>query len=406
MARYVPNGGRIAHPAFNHDSSGEKMRIRIMHVVHSLGRGGLENGLVNLVNGLDYDQFEHVVVALRGLGPNADRIPANRAHIVCLAGKYALNRVQTPALAKAIREFKPHVVHSRNWPAIEAVIAGRFVGGCGLVHSEHGLESSAIATEPRRRVWFRRIAFELADRVLSVSDQLRLLYAGRTRFPAQKITVIHNGVDTRRFSPSSEARLRVRRELGLSEEDFCIGCVANLLPVKDHLTLLKAADRMRAACMNFRVLLVGQGPELSKLKQFVDTRPGLGPHVCFIGSSDRVPEILNAMDSFVLCSIAEGIPNSLLEAMATGLAVVATAVGGNPEIVRDGESGLLFSPGDWNRFAELLIRLQLRKDLRMNLGQRALRRVQERFSMRSMLSQYEQIYRKVSLSALPQRVSA
>lgn len=285
------------------------MPIRIMHVVDSLGRGGLENGLVNLIQRLDPVYFEHDVLTMRSLGPNANCLPRERVRVECLA-KDARSHVQAVSLARAIRRFKPDIVHSRNWSAIEAVLAGRWVGSCALVHSEHGLESNASPTEPWRRTFFRRVAFELAHRVLSVSCQLRDFHARNTGFAARKITVIHNGVDSRRFFPDPLKRAGVRRELGLSESEFCIGCVGSLFPIKGQRTLLEAVAQAAGALQNWRLLLAGEGPELTNLRAFVEGHPEWCGRVAFLGASDRVADLLNAMDVYVLPSISEGISNS------------------------------------------------------------------------------------------------
>jgi sugar transferase (PEP-CTERM/EpsH1 system associated) len=363
-----------------------------MHVVDHLGKGGLENGLVNLIHGLDPRRFEHIVYTIRGLGPNAERLPQDRVRIICQGKRDTDSRFQVPQLARAIREVKPDIVHSRNWAAVEAVIAARLAGSCSVVHSEHGLETAASAKEPRRRIWFRRIAYELAHRVLSVSDQLRDLHARRTGFNANRITVIHNGVDGRKFFPDPAARARVRRELNLSENDFCIGCVGNLLPVKDHITVLRAVARLAGGGEPCRLFLVGEGPERVRLECFTEEHPECKGRVTLAGSSDRVPELLNAMDVYVLSSTSEGICNSLLEAMSTGLPVLATATGGNPEVVVDGESGLLFPVGDFVRLAAELKRLCVETELRRELGRQALRRVREEFSIEAMVRKYDEVY--------------
>src|SRR5690349_13234241 len=174
------------------------MPLRIMHVVDHLGKGGLENGVVNLINGLDPDLFEHVVYAIRGLGPNAERLPKDRVRII-FQENGARSRFQAGMLARAIRESRPDIVHSRNWGTIEAVMAARWAGSCAAVHSEHGIQTDANAKEPLRRIWIRRTAYELAHRVLAVSHQLKDFHARRTGFRADRIAVIHNGVDARRF---------------------------------------------------------------------------------------------------------------------------------------------------------------------------------------------------------------
>jgi sugar transferase (PEP-CTERM/EpsH1 system associated) len=381
--------------------------IRIMHFVDGLAKGGLENGLVNLIERLDPVRFEHVVCAIRHLGPNADRLPRDRVRVMCLGKKDADSRVQVGSFVRGIREVQPDIVHSRNWGAVEAVMAGKWARSCAVVHSEHGLEADTCEREPWRRSGFRRLAFELADKVLSVSYQLRDIHARRTGFAAQKIAVIHNGVDSRRFFPDPEARARVRHELGISSDDFCMGSVGNLFPVKDHMTLLQAFDRIAGACKAWRLLLLGEGSEGSKLEAFANAHPEWRNRVSFLGSSNRVAEMLNAMDVYVLPSISEGISNSLLEAMATGLPVIATATGGNPEVIHDGESGLLCPVGDAGLLAAKLQELHARGDLRDQLGQRALRRVTEDFSIDSMVRNYAQMYESlVSAATAPIRAVA
>jgi sugar transferase (PEP-CTERM/EpsH1 system associated) len=380
--------------------------IRIMHVVDNMGKGGLENGLVNLIERMDPNRFEHTVYALRHLGANADRLPKDRVKVICLSKKDTDSRVQVLALARGIRELKPDIVHSRNWAAVEAVIAGKWVGSSALVHSEHGLDSDTVVREPRRRSYFRRLAFELADRVLSVSGQLRDLHAERTGFPAHRITVIHNGVDRGRFFPDPAGRARAREELGLSDAEFCIGCVGNLSPVKDYTTLLEAVAEIAKLCLDWRLVIIGEGPERSKMERLVNAHPQWKNRVSLLGLNHRVPELLNAMDVYVSSSLFEGISNSLLEAMATGLPVAVTAIGGNPEVVVDGESGLLFPTSNVRRLAERLLALRASRDLRMQLGQRALQRVREQFSLDVMVRKYEEVYESLGATVPAHLVGA
>ena len=378
------------------------MRIRIMHVVDQLGKGGLENGLVNVIEHLDSSRFEHVVYAIRKLGPNAERLEKSGVRVICQGKRETDSAVQIGALARGIREGRPDIVHSRNWAAIEAVLAARWVRGCAVVHSEHGLEGDVNAKEPRRRVWFRRLAYELADRVFSVSRQLRDLHARRTGFNAAKMTVIHNGVDRRRFFPDAQARAEARKELGLSDHEFCIGCVGNFFPVKGHITALRAMQGFATLSKDWRLLLIGDGPERQNLESFVAGQPDWNNRVRFLGTSSRVPEMLNAMDVYVLPSVAEGISNSLLEAMSIGLPVIATATGGNPEVVVDGDSGLLFPVGDVGALTEHLFALRAGHDRRRSLASRALRRVREEFSLDAMIAKYAELYQSLGrTSAAP-----
>ena len=316
--------------------------------------------------------------------------------------------MQVGRLVRDIREVGPDIVHSRNWAGIEAVVAGRWVRSCSVLHSEHGLEGDARDRQPLRRTWFRRLAFELAHCVLSVSHQLKELHARSTGFALDRIRVIHNGVDGSRFFPDPPIRARVRRELGLSENEFCIGSVGNLLPVKDQLTLLRAVESMTGRCSAWRLIIVGEGSERPKLEAFLDAHPNCKDRVVLTGTSDHVPELLQAMDVYVLPSLSEGISNSLLEAMSSGLAVIATDTGGNPEVVVDGESGLLFPVGDSDRLAEQLLLLNSQPQVRVQLAQQALRRMREEFSIDSMIRKYAQLYESLGrkTAAAPVSIAA
>jgi len=381
------------------------MPIRIMHVVDHLGKGGLENGLVNLINGLDPDRFEHVVYAMRQLGPNAARLPGN-VRVICMGKRDADFPVQIRRLARDIRSVDPHVVHSRNWGTVEAVAAARWVRNCAVVHSEHGLETDAYAREPWRRAWFRRVAFELADRVLAVSYQLRDLHARRTGFAARRIGVIHNGVDERRFFADAAARARMRAELGIADNEFCIGCVGNLLPVKDHLTALEAVARVAGVLRRWRLVIAGEGSERPRLEAFINQHPDWKARVSLLGTTERIPELLNAMDIYLLPSISEGISNSLLEAMSCELPVIATERGGNPEVVVDGKSGLLFPAGDTAKLAEQLLLLEGSPEMRAQLAKQAVSRVRQEFSIDSMVRNYARLYESLGQKMAAATVSA
>ncbi len=370
------------------------MPIRILHVLESLGvGGGVEHGIANLIDRMDQKRFEHILCAVSRLGPWADQFRI--VQVVQLEQKRKTFAVQVGPLAQVIRNTRPHIVHSRNWGSLEAVVAARWVRSCRVIHSEHGVEVDPAA-EPRRRIWFRRLAFEMADRVFSVSYHLREMLARCTGFPRRRIGVLHNGVDTERFRKDSRVRYRFRAELGLSDHEFCIGCVGRLSRIKDYPTILRAAEGLDQFCPHWRLLILGTGTECRELEQFVVAKPILRRRVRFLGASDRVPEFLNAIDAYVLPSLREGISNSLLEAMAASLPVVATDTGGNPELVVNGESGLLFPVGDFERLTELLALLYQKPDMRERLGSRAVQRVALEFSLDSMISKYEQMYQELT----------
>ncbi len=379
--------------------------IRILHVVDNLGRGGLQNGLLNLMARLDPNRFEHMVCAMRALDHAEAHVFGSEVRTLCIgAADGQKRRVQIGPLAKAIRELRPDIVHSRNWAAVEAVAAARLAGRCRVIHSEHGFDGAV--KEPWRRVLFRRLAFELADCVLCVSHQLKAAHARRTGFPPGRISVIHNGVDTGRFAPDAASRARFRRELGLAEDELCIGAIGNLTPVKDHFTLVRALAELASRRLGWRSIVLGEGSEQARLEQFLERRPAARQRVRFLGIRNQIPGWLNALDLYVLPSLTEGISNSLLEAMATGLPVVAADTGGNPEVVAERESGLLFPVGDWQRLAALLLRLYDDPAERIRLGEAARRRAAAEFSLEAMVREYGRMYERIAACEERETVAA
>ena len=237
----------------------------------------------------------------------------------------------------------------------------------------------------------RRLAFQLADRVLSVSYRLRDLHVQRTGFPARKITVIHNGVDSDRFAPDRAARARVRREWGLADDEFCIGCVGNLIPVKDHLTLLQAVDRFSACGRPWRLVIVGDGPERAKLTTFVNERAlarsgtvhgKKQPCTRLTKRSGRICLVVSHRGNFELSFGSDGDWGA-----SGGIRHWRKSGSGRRRPVGSAVSGRR----GWASGGTLLA-LEAQRDLRRMLGETASRRVREEFSMNSMVRKYEEIY--------------
>jgi len=372
--------------------------LRVLHVLNRLATGGTENVVLQLVGGLSAGTFEHRLAALRGIDPTLDKLKVPGGALL-LDGKADSGfEFMVLRLARVMRAYRPHIVHSRNWGAIEAIPAARLAGVPVAIHSEHGYELDMLGGLPKRRRIFRRAAYSMADAVFTVTRELRNYHAQQAWFSPKRIRVIYNGVDTQRFSPRPELRASLRKQFGLPENRFVVGTVGRMVAIKDHPTLLRAVEIVANKGFDVHALLVGSGPELERNQQIVKASPTLAGRVTFIPSCDQVPDLLNAMDAFALTSISEGMSNTLLEAMATGLPVVATAVGGNPEVVVEDVSGWLFRPGDAETLSSRLTLLASQQDLRQRCGDAARERVIERFSLAHMLDEYAQLY--LELAAL------
>lgn len=364
-------------------------RLRVLHVISYMRRGGAEMGILKLIAGLG-SEFEQRICTTRGFDADFVRNKLSREELY-VAGSPEL-KLQFPLfrLARIMHSYKPHIVHTRNWGALEAVLAAKLAGVPVVVHSEHGYEADMFAGLPFRRRIFRHMAYGLADAVFALTRELRDFHARQAWVAPETIGVIYNGVDTERFAPNRKSRTAMRAELGLPENSFVIGSVGRLVPIKDHATLLKAAAKLAETGVDVRVLLAGSGPAIENLRRQAGSL--LAGRVYFAGDSDRVPELLNGMDVFVLPSLGEGMSNTLLEAMACGLPVVATNVGGNPEIIENDTNGCLFAPGDFEWLAARLKALASDRELARQMGAAARCRTTETFSLSGMIKNYRDFY--------------
>jgi sugar transferase (PEP-CTERM/EpsH1 system associated) len=386
------SGARFAKPADR--SSAENLgqtEVRVLHVIDRLDVGGTELGVARIIRGLN-DGFKHRVCAVRGF--NEEFVEAQAlGGKVCVAGHPIMGfQFMVGCLARTMREFKPHVVHSRNWGAIEAVPAARLTRVPVTIHSEHGYEMDMLRGLPLHRRIMRRMAYTAADVVFTVSEELRNYHAHQAFLPAERIRVLPNGVDTTKFRPRPAERAEMRRQLGLTKDCVACGSVGRLVAIKDHSTLLQAAKILVERGAPVGLFLLGTGPELANHQQFVAASPYLSSRVKFLDVSADVPSFLNALDVFVLPSRSEGMSNTLLEAMAAGLPVVASRVGGNSEIIEEKYSGWLFETGNVEELAARLEHLTQNPALRQRLGQAARKRAEGEFSLERMISRYHDLY--------------
>jgi sugar transferase (PEP-CTERM/EpsH1 system associated) len=371
-------------------------RLRILHVFNYLGMGGTELTALRVITNLGHERFQSRLCGIRGFDPEiiASRCPD--ADVVTPLKQEAGFQIQIFPLMKLIKAFRPHIVHSRNWGSIEAVTAARLAGVPVVLHSEHGYELDNIDGVPFRRRLFRRFAYGLADAIFTVSGDLREYHARNGWISPDRIRVIPNGIDTNLFAPQPELRRAIRERAKLRPHCFVIGSVGRLVAIKDHTTLLKAANVLAQRGIDVHVLLAGAGPELIRHEEYLANSPALSSRVSFLGAADNVPEVMNALDAFVLPSISEGMSNTLIEAMSCALPVIATRVGGNPEVVQEDRSGWLFKPGDVADLAEKLERLARSQELRDGFGKCGRARAISNFSLEGMVKRYRQLYMELA----------
>ena len=365
-------------------------RIRILHAIDSLGPGGTELVSAALI-GQTEAQFDHAVCALRGSWEAGEHVARLTVPVTFLGKRRGHDWGLALRIARLCLRLRPHVVHARNWGTIDAVIGARLAGVPVVIHSEHGREHSDVDGAHRARLRVRRALGPFIDLHVVVSAHLQRWLLDSVGVRAEKVRIVRNGVDTTRFAPL-RTREAVRAQHGYAATDLVFGCLGRLAPVKDHRTLLEAFDVVAARHPHGRLLCVGDGPERAPLEQEVRRR-GLAERVQFVGHRDDVAPWLGMMDVFVHASLMEGMSNAILEAMAVGVPVVATSVGGTPEIVEAGVTGRLVPAVAPAALADAMLAYSGDDALRMAHGAAGRARAETHFPLPAMIAGYTAVYR-------------
>jgi sugar transferase (PEP-CTERM/EpsH1 system associated) len=370
--------------------------IPVMHLVYRLDTGGLERMLLRLLAHTDRARFAPTVVALDAPGVLAPELEPLGIPLRVIRRREKGFDLRLPVeLAAFMRREGTRIVHTHNaapqmYGALAAQLARLRSGGPGprVIHTKHGRNEPHV----RRLVLFNRVASAISDRVVAVGEDTHAVAVGIERVDPRKVVTILNGIDTNEYRPGGD-RQAARAELGAPPGGFHVGCVARLAAVKDHATLLEAFARFRATREDAHLTLVGDGDERRALEARA-ARLGVTGAVTFAGERHKVAPLLPAFDVFALSSTSEGISLTLLEAASVGLPIVATRVGGNAEIVADGETGLLVPPSDPAALAHALGTVASSAD-RGAMGAAGRARVVRRFSVERMARAYHDLYAEV-----------
>jgi glycosyltransferase involved in cell wall biosynthesis len=362
-------------------------RIRVLHVLNTLSTGGAETLVLNLAQAHDRARFDLLVASLQTDGEIGQRLRGAGIPTFVLARRTGFDPTLAGKVLALCRREAIDVVHTHNVaPWLYAGPAAR-LAGAALLHTEH---SNLFAGQRALRRAERALAL-LTRAVICDGDSVRRQLIEAQGLPVRKVITIHNGIDTGAFAiqPSADDRAAQRRGLGIGADDLVIACVARLESVKDHATLLRALAVVAVAKPRVRLLLVGDGTQRAALQR---QAAGLSPNVIFAGRRDDVAALLPLCDLFALASTSEGLPLTILEAMAAGLPCVATDVGAVGEAVRDGETGRLVPAGDEATLAAALLDLLRDPGLRRRLGAEGQRRAQAQFDLRMMVRRYQDLW--------------
>lgn len=372
-------------------------RPLIAHVVYHFGTGGMENGMVNLFNHLPPNRFRHVVICQTGFGDFRHRITAQPVQFMDLGKRPGHDYSWMPRLYKLFSQLKPDILHTRNLNALEAQFVGALCGVKGRVHGEHGRDMYDIDGTNWKYNLMRRAARRIVHQYIAVSRDLETWLSDTVHVPDHRLTQIYNGVDSVKFSPRGNDRPDIAPRGFMDGATCIIGSVGRMAEVKDYPTLVQAFIQLckqSPDSAGLRLVIVGEGPIRAQCQALAD-EAGLAGQVHFPGDRSDTPDWLRLFDLFVLPSLGEGISNTILEAMAAGLPIIATRVGGTPELVTEGENGMMFAPGDGVTLTRLLLEYASNPARRQQEGSMARARIEASFSWPRAASVYQAVYEKL-----------
>jgi glycosyltransferase involved in cell wall biosynthesis len=356
--------------------------LNVVHVVLSLDVGGLERNVVNQIReGERLGQRVSILCVERpgALAPKAEALGAN---IVCLDKKPGFRVGLVRSMRSALRALRPHVIHTHQIGPLFYTGAAALGSRALLVHTEHGRGDY----RQRKLRWLGRVAGRFAARFYCLTRDMADWVTGFRIAPRGRVRVIENGIDLDCYTAPCDTSA-VRADLGIPASAPVVGTVGRLHEIKRQDVLLRAFARVRTEVPEARLMLVGEGPLRQDLESLT-RQLGLVPYVHFVGYQESTTRYLQTMTCFALTSRSEGMPQSLLEACAASVPVISTRVGGIPEVIEHGRTGLLVEPGDEVALANGLRELLTAPERAQALAGAARADVLARFHIRRMASEY------------------
>ena len=372
-------------------------RPLIAHVVYRFDVGGLENGVVNLINRLPAEAYRHVVISLTEITDFRQRIERADVEFIALHKPPGHALWQYPALFRLFRRLRPAIVHTRNLGALETVVPAWAAGVPVRIHGEHGRDVGDLDGSSRKFQSLRRLYSPFVTYYIALSRDLEQYLTDKVRIKRRRIRQIYNGVDAARFSPAP-TRQPIAGSPFNAPEYWLLGTVGRMQTVKDQTTLarafIRALELAPSMKTRLRLVMVGEGPLRCEAQNLLDAA-GCGEMAWLPGERQDVAAVLQGLDCFVLPSLAEGVSNTILEAMASGLPVIATAVGGNAELVEAGKTGELVAATDVENMAQRIVAYASSPDQACAAGRAGRASIERRFSLTAMVGQYQALYEEL-----------
>jgi glycosyltransferase involved in cell wall biosynthesis len=361
----------------------------VCQLLHTLHVGGAEVLAARLARRLR-DRVRFVFICLDELGTLGQQLRDEGFAVEVVGRRPGLDWRCACRLSRLLRRHGVQVVHAHQYTPFFYALATRLLFcSIPILFTEHGRHHPDYPR--RKRMVVNRLMLRRRDRVVGVGEAVRQALIVNEGFPARRIEVVYNGIDEQAFRATGQDREAIRAEVGLAADDFVILQVARLDYLKDHGTAIRTLARVVPRMSRARLVLVGEGPEGPAIQDLVG-QLGLKEHVRLLGLRQDVARLLRAADLFLLTSVSEGIPLTIIEAMCAGLPVVSTRVGGTGEVVLDGESGFLAPARDDGALAEAVLRLGGDPEWRLRLGVNGRERARALFSEARMAERYFRLY--------------
>lgn len=365
--------------------------MKILHIINSLDCGGLEKFAIDLCVELNKRGHQAEILCLNKGGDLNKVAKDSHLKVTELNKKDGLDINLIFELSKFIRANRFDIIHTHNMaPLIYGTLASRLAFNSNLINTRHGRETKTV----------NPLIWALNQKIVAISNDAKERMLKCNRMNPKKAFVIHNGTELKTFDIklSSEDKLQFKKQLGLRDDTLILGNIGRLAKEKDQGTLIKAVKKMVAKKNKVELIIVGDGPLNKELKSLVQEL-NCAESIKFLGYRDDISKLLQIIDVFILSSYTEGISLTLLEAMAAGKPIVATKVGGNPEVVDDGKTGILVPCGFPERIESAVMRFYANRSLIPEFAEAGRKRAYELFSLQNMTDKYEDLYRQINRHA-------
>lgn len=359
----------------------------VAHILYSFGTGGMEKGIATVIKN-SFSDFKHTIICLTRSGQSKELLPGH-VEIIEMNKKEGNSLFFVLRLAKRIKILRPDIVHTRNWGGFDGVIAAKLAGVNYVLHGEHGWSMEDPFGLNGKRVFIRRILDRFINGYTCVSKQIENWLLNDIKVK-NKVLQIYNGVDNEIYCPGKD-EVGIKSDMGIKNNMIVFGIVARLDPIKNHIALINAFNRMNKIWPDTCLLIAGSGSQEKKLQAIAHK------NIHFLGNRSDISDLLKCIDVFVLPSFNEGISNTILEAMAVGLPVLASDRGGNSELIAHGKNGMLFDPENHEALKNCLVQYIKGAELRKQHGNVGREMVKRIYSIDRMVDAYKSAWENMKI---------